>query len=39
MRSIIAQVRQALLPNDDRFGRVDPVNLENVLGDIQSWPA
>ena len=25
-----------LLPNDDLFGRFDPVNLEHVLGDIQT---
>ena len=25
-----------LLPNHDVFGRVDPVNLEHVLGDIQT---
>ena len=25
-----------LLPNDDLLGRVDPVNLEHVLGDIQT---
>jgi hypothetical protein len=25
-----------LLPNDDLLGRVDPVNLEHVLGDIQA---
>ena len=24
-----------LLPNNDPFGRVDPVNLKYVLGDIQ----
>jgi len=23
-------------PDDDLFGRVDPVNLEHVLGDIQA---
>ena len=25
-----------LLPNDDLLGRVDPVDLEHVLGDIQT---
>ena len=25
-----------LLPNDDLLGRVDPVNLKHVLGDIQT---
>ena len=25
-----------LLPDDDLLGRVDPVNLEHVLGDIQT---
>ena len=25
-----------LPPNDDLFGRIDPVNLEHVLGDVQT---
>jgi hypothetical protein len=25
-----------LLPDDDLLGRIDPVDLEHVLGDIQS---